>query len=281
MTLGIQCLLCEQNRSALALAEQLDALNIERRAIETTMKEKALLLADHYMSQHALSEDRYTLSLYDEAFHQGVVGIVASRVKDLNYKPCFIFARHDNSQTLRGSGRSIPGFHLRDALDLVSKRHPDLILAFGGHAMAAGLTLRADGLTLFDQAFEKVGRELLSDEIRTRTVWVESPLPASHLHLQTAETIHNIVWGQAFPEPLFLDHFEVTRSAIMGKKHLKCWLRKDSTVVEGLIFNRTEPLPSMITAAYRMIKNEWQGGTTLQLYLEHVEPYLTADQTAT
>ncbi|WP_028535094.1 single-stranded-DNA-specific exonuclease RecJ [Paludibacterium yongneupense] len=263
MSLGIACLLAPTMDGALRLAQELDQLNRERRSIESGMQEEAL---------SALSAvdpaERYTLSLFRADWHQGVVGIVASRLKDRYHRPAIVFAPGDNGE-IKGSGRSIPGFHLRDALDLVSKREPGLVLKFGGHAMAAGLTLRAGGLDAFQSVFEEVAHTLLSKSQLTRTIETDGALPAAALQLEFAETLASQVWGQGFPVPTFNDPFAVLSQRIVGDKHLKLRLARDGHELDAMLFNHVDWLPERIVAVYQVIANEWQGRKEMQLYIEH------------
>lgn len=278
MSLGIACLLSETPQQALDLAHELDELNRERRQIESVMKEEALqsleTLAANLEAANLTNNAQqmaYSISLFHPDWHQGVVGIVASRVKELHHRPCFIFAPVADSQEIRGSGRSIEGFHLRDALDLLSKRHPALILKFGGHAMAAGLSLRAQDFEFFQREFEAVAASLLTVDSLTRSVHIDGSLSAQHLNLKTATLLNETVWGQGFLPPLFQDAFEVVNQKRVGTNHLKATLRKEGIEFEAMCFNRTDFFPLSIKAVYQMVANEWRGGVELQLYLEQVE----------
>ena len=279
MSLGIACLLSENKQQALDLAHELDDLNRERRQIETVMKEEALqsleTLAANLESANFANnaqQTAYSISLFHPDWHQGVVGIVASRVKELHHRPCFIFAPVAGTEEIRGSGRSIEGFHLRDALDLLSKRHPDLILKFGGHAMAAGLSLRAQDFEFFRREFEAVAASLLTVDSLTRSVHIDGSLPAHYLNLGTATLLNETVWGQGFLPPLFQDAFEVVNQKRVGINHLKATLRKEGVEFGAMCFNRADFFPKNIKAVYQMAANEWRGGVELQLYLEQVEP---------
>lgn len=263
MSLGIACLLSRDEEQALALAQQLDQLNRERRNIEHGMQDEAL--QDLSMVDAA---NRYTLTLYRDDWHQGVVGIVASRLKERYHRPTIVFAPGDEGQ-IKGSGRSIPGFHMRDMLDLVSKRQPDLILKFGGHAMAAGLSLREQDFQRFADCFEQVARENMSEQQLTRTIEVDGSLHGRVLSLQTAELLASEVWGQGFAAPLFRDEFDVMQQKVVGGKHLKLYLHKDGVQCEGMLFNHADWLPERIDAVYQLAANEWQGRKELQLYVQH------------
>lgn len=264
MSLGIACLVAEQDEAALVMARELDQLNRERRNIEADMQEVAQAKLD------AVSvEDRYSLTVFDPDFHQGVVGLVASRLKDRHHRPTIVFAEGLAGE-IKGSGRSIAGLHLRDALDLVAKRAPAMIAKFGGHAMAAGLTL-APGASVesFRAAFEAVCRELLSEAELTRTVEVDGELARESLTLELAERLDRRVWGQGFPAPRFLGHFRVRSQRLVGEKHLKLQLEgQGGQLFEAMRFQHAEPMPAEIDAVYQLSVNEWQGRRSLQLLVE-------------
>ncbi|UDM17785.1 single-stranded-DNA-specific exonuclease RecJ [Vogesella sp. XCS3] len=264
MSLGIACLLAGSEEEAMRLAQELDRLNRERRQIEHGMQDEALAALSTIDA-----DKRYTLALYRDDWHQGVVGIVASRLKEKYHRPTIVFAPGDEGE-IKGSGRSIPGFHLRDALDLVYKRHPGMILKFGGHAMAAGLTIAEQSLSAFQQAFEEVAQSLLDESTLTRTLETDGSLSARELNLPTAEALAAEVWGQGFAPPTFQDKFQVISQRMVGDKHLKLRLAKDGVQCDGMVFNRTEWLPEEIHAVYQLAANEWQGRKELQIYLQHV-----------
>ncbi|WP_374497409.1 single-stranded-DNA-specific exonuclease RecJ [Vogesella indigofera] len=263
MSLGIACLLAGDETQALTLAQELDKLNRERRSIEHGMQDEALAVLSGIDA-----EQRYTLSLYRDDWHQGVVGIVASRLKEKYHRPAIVFAPGDEGE-IKGSGRSIPGFHLRDALDLVYKRHPQLILKFGGHAMAAGLTIAEARFDEFVAAFEDVARQLLDSNTLTRTLETDGPLSGRELSLAVAETLAAEVWGQGFAAPTFHDDFHIVSQRVVGDKHLKLRLEKDGVQCDGMLFNQVEWLPQTINAVYQLAANEWQGRKELQIYIQH------------
>ena len=263
MSLGIACLLASNEQQAVALAQELDRLNRERRQIEHGMQDEALAVLSSIDPAH-----RYTLTLYRDDWHQGVVGIVASRLKERFHRPSIVFAPGDEGE-IKGSGRSIPGFHLRDALDLVFKRHPGLILKFGGHAMAAGLTVAEARFAEFQQAFEAVARELLPEAELTRTIETDGSLDAREIHLRFAEELAAEVWGQGFPVPYFHDRFAVMSQRMVGEKHLKLRIAKQGQEFDAMIFNHADWLPDNIDAVYQLVANEWQGRKELQIYLQH------------
>ena len=267
MSVGIACLMCDDQSSADRIATELDGLNRERRDVEATMQEQAL--AD---LEYGVDDDACTLCLYRAEWHQGVVGIVASRLKDRYHRPVIVFARAGADGELRGSGRAIAGFHLRDALDIVAKRAPGTIRRFGGHAYAAGLSLHETALQRFAEEFERVGREWLSPALLLRTIETDGALAAGELTLGLARICAGHVWGQGFAAPAFDAEFTVTAQRVVGDKHLKLALSLDERCYDAILFQRTESLPSRIRAAYRPEVNHYQGLDSLQLVIEHWLP---------
>jgi single-stranded-DNA-specific exonuclease len=261
MSLGIECLTTDDPVRAADIARQLDQLNRQRRDIESDMQESALASVEDV-------EPGYTLSLYDPQWHQGVIGILASRLRERFHRPTFAFAAANNGE-LKGSGRSINALHLRDALDLVSKRHPDLILRFGGHAAAAGLSLRENAFENFKIAFEAVARELLTPNDLDREWITDGSLPTEEMTLNNAAALADAVWGQGFPEPRFHDEFEVASQRIVGERHLKLRLCRGKILIDAMLFGRADPLPDSIAATYRLSANHYNGAVTLQLILDH------------
>ncbi|MBK7685668.1 MAG: single-stranded-DNA-specific exonuclease RecJ [Rhodocyclaceae bacterium] len=269
MSLGIEALITDDTARALNIAQELDAKNRERRSIEANMKVDADLLLDNIDVGN-----RASLTLFDATWHQGVIGILAGRVKEKFHRPTFAFARGgdgENGQELKASGRSIPGLHLRDALDLVAKRHPDLLIRFGGHAAAAGLTLNESRLGEFENAFEKVCRELIQPSQLTRTLETDGPLETGYYSVDTARLMQQEIWGQTFPPPIFDDSFQVINQRILKEKHLKLKLKKGDRSFDAIQFNNAETAPTNIRAAFRLDINEWNGTETVQLMLEHFE----------
>ncbi|MCY4746690.1 single-stranded-DNA-specific exonuclease RecJ [Pelomonas sp. UHG3] len=266
MTLGIEALTTDDPERALALATQLDSINRERRDIEAGMREMAEARLDGLVEalQGALPP---AVALFDADFHEGVVGIVASRIKDRVHRPTFVFARGADGQ-LKGSGRSIPGFHLRDALDLVAKREPDLLAKFGGHAMAAGATLAVDDIHRFALALARVAEEWLSEQDLTRTLRHDGALPPEAATPETARLLDAQVWGQGFEPPVFCDRFELVSQRLVGEKHLKLRLRQAGRLIDGIWFNHVDMLPERATLAYRLSLDEWQGQQRLQYVIE-------------
>ena len=267
MTLGIECLATDDSGRAAELAAQLDAINRERREVEAGMREQAEATLVELPPDGAPP----ALALYDEGFHEGVVGIVAGRVKDRLHRPTFVFARGADGR-LKGSGRSIPGFHLRDALDLVSKRHPGLLLRFGGHAMAAGATIDEAGFAPFAAAFEQVAREWLDAATLTRTVRTDGPLDVQWFNADTVALLDAQVWGQGFEAPTFCDDVQVLQQRLVADKHLKLRLKLPGGVPRDAIwFGHVEPLPDRARLAYRLSLDEWNGQARVQMVVEAAE----------
>jgi len=267
MALGIECLTTDDAARAQAIAHELDRLNRERRAIEAGMQESALAALES-----AETSDSYTLSLYDPQWHQGVIGIVASRIKDRFHRPAIAFAR-GNEGEIKGSGRSIAGLHLRDALDLVSKRAPGLLLRFGGHAAAAGLTLRESDFARFREVFESVARTLLDAPALEREIATDGSLDIAHTTLEAAYALQDEIWGQGFPEPRFLDTFSVATQRIVGERHLKLRLQREGRSYDAMLFGHNDMLPASIRAVYRFGVNEYNGTASMQLTLDHWEAH--------
>lgn len=265
MTLGIQCLLAEAAESAQVLAQTLHGLNAERRNIEADMHDSALAnLGDVDVT------NRYSISLFEPGWHQGVVGILASRLKEKYHRPTIIFADAGDG-LLKGSGRSVPGLHLRDALDLVSKRQPNLVVKFGGHAMAAGLSIRQSDFTRFADAFEQVLSEWMTEEDLEAVMETDGSLESSLMGLETARVLASGVWGQGFPQPLFCDTFHVVQQRIVGEKHSKLLLEKDRKRFDAIYFNCVDDLPENISIVYALETNEYKGLQSVQLLIRHIE----------
>ncbi|MDD5241422.1 MAG: single-stranded-DNA-specific exonuclease RecJ [Sulfuricella sp.] len=265
MALGIECLLADNEEHAFAMAQQLDALNRERREIEADMQEQALAALEKIEVQ-----ENYALSIYNADWHQGVIGILASRLKDKYHRPVIVFANSSNGE-LKGSGRSIRGLHLRDALDLVAKRHPSLLQKFGGHAFAAGLTIQEHHFGEFSAAFEEVARSLLAPADLDRIIECDGQLEAQEMNLELTKMLAQQVWGQGFPQPAFQGEFSIENQRVVGEKHLKLKLGKAGKIFDSILFSHSEPLPEQINAVYRLDINEYQGAQTLQLVIEHWE----------
>jgi single-stranded-DNA-specific exonuclease len=236
MRLGVECLLTDDPTRALTIAQQLDTLNRERREIEAGMQEQALVLLESLDANEASPG----IALFDESWHEGVVGILASRIKDKLHRPVFAFALGEGG-IVKGSGRSIPGLHLRDALDFVAKRAPGLLIRFGGHAMAAGATVAAENFDKFKSLFAQVAGELLAPTDLTRTLETDGNLEGGYFSLETARLLENEIWGQGFPAPLFMDEFDVEQQRVLKEKHLKLRLRKGNTRIDAIQFNFSDP----------------------------------------
>ena len=279
MSLGIRCLLADDPAEALALAAELDALNKERRAIEGSMQ------ADAEAFLAALDKDEggevpAGVCLYQEDWHQGVIGILASRVKEKLHRPTIVFA-DDNETTLKGSGRSVPGIHLRDVLDDVAAKNPGMLTKFGGHAMAAGLSLEKKYLQAFEKSFAAVVAERAGAEGLTPIIYTDGELKADDFNLVLAHELeHAGPWGQAFPEPCFSGEFLIVNQRIVGQKHLKLVLALPSApqqTLDAIHFNcDLEQWPSAecahVFAVFKLQVNEFNGRQNVQLMVDHLEP---------
>lgn len=275
MSLGIQLLLSEDPTIALEIAQELDRINRERRVIESGMQESALAHLTHVEP-----DQKPALCLWNPNWHQGVVGIVASRLKERFNRPAIIFAPAedaDGDPLLRGSGRSIQGFHLRDALDLVSKRKPGLIQKFGGHAMAAGLTIRQSDFAIFEEYFLQISNELLSDDVLQRRCVHDGSLSPDQFSVEIGDMLMQEIWGHGFPEPLFYGEFDVLQQSLMKDKHLRLQLKpaasqdspaKQVPVIQGVWFNRTQTLPQRAHLAYRLVSDRFHAEARIQLIVE-------------
>lgn len=265
MSLGIQLLLTDTSSVAMNLAAELDELNKARREIEADMQQEALSLLSM-----KVEDDRYSLVLFEKDWHQGVIGLVAGKLKEKFHRPAIVFARGNDGE-LKGSGRSIPGFHLRDALDLVSKQYPGLILKFGGHAAAAGLTIDDQHLDTFMNAFEHVAQTWLTPKQLKKLVETDGELSIPEFDLALADQLANAVWGQAFPQPVFRGDFFVSDQRIVGERHLKLRLVPKGGLIEidGILFNQPDFLPEEVSLVYRLEVNRFRGKTQLQISVQH------------
>lgn len=268
MTLGIECLTTDDAARARELAQQLDAINRERREVESGMREQAEGQLEALLPQ---GEVPAALALFDAGFHEGVVGIVAARLKDRLHRPTFVFARGQDG-LLKGSGRSIPGFHLRDALDLVSKRAPGALLRFGGHAMAAGCTIEPGSFERFEAALRAVAAEWLDAATLARRLATDGALGAEHFDAATVRVLDDVVWGQAFEPPLFCDEVEVVSQRIVGERHLKLGVRHGGVLRDAIWFGHVESLPARVRLAYRLSLDEFNGRERVQMVVEAVGP---------
>jgi single-stranded-DNA-specific exonuclease len=273
MTQGIECLLCDDPEQALVLAQRLDTLNRERRQIEADMQADAQIDLDAAERDCGLAGNpgglaqQRTITMFRDGWHPGVVGLIASRVKERHHRPTIAFARA-GAATLRGSGRSIEGVHLRDTLDRVTKRHPGLIERFGGHAMAAGLTIPEVALADFTAAFERAARETSDASLYARTLAVDGALAGDEITHSLVEASDRIVWGQGFAEPLFANDFTVVEQRLVKDTHLKLTLEFDGRRWPAIWFRRVESLPERVRLAYRPTIDEFRGQRRLSLIIE-------------
>jgi single-stranded-DNA-specific exonuclease len=272
MTLGIECLVTDDRARGDELAKQLDAINRERRELEGDMRDAAMEIAQQLFDES--EEPPPAICVFDPDFHEGVVGIVASRLKDKWHRPTFVFAASQaegKEHELKGSGRSIPGFHLRDALDLVAKRHPDVLLRFGGHAMAAGCTIAEDHLDTFENAFAQIAQERLDAATLMRRLDTDGPLAPEYRRPDLVDTLHTAVWGQGFAPPIFSEEVEVISQRLVGEKHLQLKIKHQGQPVDAIWFGRTEPLPARVKLAFRLEADEWQGVRRVRFLVEGAE----------
>ncbi len=280
MSIGIRCLLADTEAEAQALAARLDQLNVERREIEARMQGVALAAVQGLRDPDANAPTRHGVCLFDADWHQGVVGLVASRIKDRVRRPVIAFARNADG-TLRGSARSVPGIHIRDVLDGIAARHPELISRFGGHAMAAGLSLEERHLDAFARAFDQEVARWRDPSIPSNRVETDGELTSDEIALETAQALRDGgPWGQAFPEPCFDGVFAIRNARVVGDKHLKMWVTTadQSRNFDAIAFNfkgsdENPRLPEGdVRLVYRLDINEYKGERRLQLLVDHVLP---------
>jgi single-stranded-DNA-specific exonuclease len=284
MSLGIECLLCDEPDRAAELASRLDAVNRERREVEAGMRQQAEHLLAHLLPEvagQASGQDPAqtrpapglpdAICLFDPEFHEGVVGILAGRLKEQLHRPSFVFAIGADG-LLKGSGRSIAGFHLRDALDLVSKREPGVLRRFGGHAMAAGCTLAEEDFDRFEAALQCVAGEWLDAQTLQRELATDGPLPPQWFSPETVATLDAQVWGQGFAAPVFCDEVQVLQQRLVGDRHLKLRVRHAGAPRDAIWFGRSEPLPERVRLAYRLSLDEWNGQARVQMVVEAALP---------
>ena len=272
MTLGIECLTTDDPARADELAKTLDGINRERRVIEGDMREQAMNIVEGLFDEG--DEPPPAICVFDPDFHEGVVGIVASRIKDKLHRPSFVFAASSapgKEHELKGSGRSIPGFHLRDALDLVAKRYPGVLLRFGGHAMAAGCTIAEEHFDDFEQGLNEVAQEWLDAATLTRRLETDGPLAPEYRRVDLVDTLHKEVWGQGFAAPTFSEEVEVVSQRLVGEKHLALKLKHQGQPVDGIWFGHTDPLPARVTLAFRLDADEWNGVRRVRFLVEGAE----------
>ena len=276
MSLGIECLLCDDPIQVRKMAQTLNKLNIERKHIEQDMHAQALQVLEHLYARLD-NELPYGICLFDESWHQGVIGILASRLKDRFHRPVIVFAPHQEEE-LKGSARSIAGLHIRDVLACIDARYPGLILKFGGHAMAAGLSIKNKSLNDFIPIFNRIVSERITETSLQRVLLSDGELQSEDFNLEVAHLIQNAgPWGQAFPEPLFDDVFCVVEQRLVGDKHLKLRLAKCDKIVDAIaFFVDTNCWPNRncqsIRIAYRLDINDYKNQKNVQLVIEHLEP---------
>lgn len=277
MSVGIACLLASSPDEAHRLAQELDTFNRQRRTIEKDMKTQAQdLLASMSLDMEGLP---WGLALFDPDWHQGVIGILAARIREQTNRPTVAFAADENGQDIKGSARSIPGLHIRDVLAVVDARHPGLLKKYGGHAMAAGMTLAAGDLGTFCNAFDKAVRDKLNPADLEAAITTDGPLSASELNLDTAALLKRAgPWGQHFPEPLFDGEFSVVSQRIVGQNHLKLVLQpmEGGSIIDGIAFNTGSEVPDYTLTGARVVykpdANRFRGRTNLQLMIDYLEP---------
>ncbi|WP_346949287.1 single-stranded-DNA-specific exonuclease RecJ [Dyella sp.] len=274
MRLGVECLLTDDFGVARRYAEQLSAINQERRELQATMVAEA-----EVMVARAADIDAVGVALFEPSWHAGVVGLVASKLKERLHRPVIAFApaSEDNNGELRGSGRSIAGFHIRDALAAIDARQPGLIERFGGHAMAAGLSLKASDFARFAAAFDAIAREWLDEACLEHVLYTDGELPPGAATLELARQLrYGGPWGQAFPEPVFDNEFACASWRVMGETHLRLSLSdpRDGAVLDAVMFGAYtgQPPPARLRAAYELTINDWQGRESPRLLLRHIEP---------
>lgn len=274
MALGVECLLTDDVAQARQLADQLNAINQERRELQASMVAEAEIMVAGFTDISAIG-----VALFEPSWHAGVIGLVASRLKDRLHRPVIAFspASEENPNDLRGSARSIAGFHIRDALAVIDARNPGLIERFGGHAMAAGLSLKRDDYPRFAEAFDLVARELIEPERLQAVLYTDGELPPGAASLVLARQLrHAGPWGQAFPEPLFDNLFECASWKVMAERHLRLQLRdpRDGAVLDAVMFNayQGQPPPARLRAVFELGINDWQGRESARLLLRHIEP---------
>jgi single-stranded-DNA-specific exonuclease len=273
MTFGIELLLTNDEIRAENLAQQLDVINRDRKTIEGGMRETAIALAQDLFDP--LTAPPAAITVFDPDFHEGVVGIVATKIKEQFHRPTFVFAKSHVMGELKGSGRSIPGFHLRDALDLIAKRADGVLKRFGGHAMAAGCSIDAARLDVFEFVFASVAAELLDSAALSRRLETDGPLLPEHCRVDLVEMLSKEVWGQGFATPIFNQEFEVLSQRLVGEKHLGLTLKFKDCIVDAIWFGRITPLPVRAHLAYRIDINEWKKVRRIQFLIEALSDKLT------
>lgn len=276
MTLGIECLTTDDPTRAMELAQMLDRINRDRKTIEGSMRDEAMQIVARVQAEAEAADatPAPALCVFHPDFHEGVIGIVAARLKDKLYRPTFVFAPSrgdDTGDQLKGSGRSIAGFHLRDALDLIAKRHPGVLLRFGGHAMAAGCTIAASALDTFQHAFDTVAQEWLDAATLQRRLETDGPLPPEFRRVDMVHALQQHVWGQGFAPPLFAEEVDIVSQRLVGERHMQIKLKHAGEAFDGIWFGHDEPLPARVRLAYRLDVDEWQGRKRLRFVVEGAE----------
>jgi single-stranded-DNA-specific exonuclease len=281
MRIGIECLLSESSAQAFVFAHQLDGLNKERQQLEATMREQAIAELAKLKLEQGLPVG---LCLFDESWHQGIIGILASRVKDLLHRPVFAFAHHNDTE-LKGSGRSIHGLHLKDILERISTQHPGLLIKFGGHAMAAGMSILKRDFTIFAEAFDKIVATCVEQESLQGIVYSDGELLPNAINLDTVKLLQNAgPWGQGFPEPVFDGQFKIITHRILKDKHVKFILTSldQSFRIDAIAFNLDADKLALtgnetLHVAYRLDINDYRGSRNIQLLIEYFDVLGTVD----
>lgn len=264
MTIGINCLLTDNYDVAYELASQLNAINVKRRTLEGEMKEHALALP-------SLQEGGFSKVAYDESYHEGVIGIVASRIKEMFYRPTIVFAPASEEGYIKGSGRSIGEINLRDALDYVHKKNSEVLSIFGGHAMAAGLTIKLEHLEEFMKLFEEGVAHFCNGVELQNTKVIDIVLPKNEITIENAEAIKKEIWGMGFPQPVFMSEFKIVSQRILKEAHLKLVVEKDGMIYEGIWFSQNEQLEEeIINLVYALDVNEYNNNKKVQLMIEGI-----------
>ncbi|AGF49012.1 single-stranded-DNA-specific exonuclease RecJ [Candidatus Kinetoplastidibacterium galati] len=266
MRLGILCLITDEYDEAIRIATELDSINKCRRSIENKMNEEALL--DITNNEF---EEKNTICIYDEKWHSGVVGLVASKLKEKFWKPTIVFADSGNNE-IRGSARSIIDLNIRDILDTIANNHNNLIKQFGGHAMAAGLTLNSNNYTAFKEIFEDTVKSITNNSKMIPTIETDGSLEIEYANLEISRLLRMQVWGSGFPSPIFIDTFKVISQKTIKNAHKKLIIKREGTEFDAIWFNHTNNLPNNIKVVYRVDENTWNGKNYLQLLIEYIYP---------
>ena len=275
MSLGIECLLTDNDQQAVEIAERLNKINIERRKIQDSMEVQALSVLEKYLENFS-TQISHGICIYNHDWHQGVVGIIASKIKEKFNQPAVIFAK-DSSGVLKGSARSVTGLHIKDVFDEISRLYPDLIITFGGHAMAAGLTIKESKFNEFSEVFNERIKQNISIKDVKNICLTDGELSDDDFTLSLAQAIQEAgPWGQSFPEPIFVGSFKILGKRIVGNNHLKLKLQSDgNSVVDAIAFNTTDenwsPDLEKIISTYRLGINDFHGSSQIQLFIEHIE----------